>query len=351
MRCVLIAAVLSLVSGQQPVYRAGLGVTPPVVINKVDPEFSQAARAARVQGTVVLETVVAEDGVPNVIRVVRGLGYGLDENAIAAVEQWRFNPGTKDGTPIKGSLNIEVNFNLDVGSLINPQTGVIIGKAPGSTGQVSNGVASATTDPEQAVQAWYRAFEGCAGTRAQYGGYVGGRFDKAYGLLAPTLKDKMTDAAFEETYAELANMKFLQAHLASMDNSAGNADVYVEEERTVVFNNIPAVAWYQGTLHVTRSAGDWQIAGIDLRPEDLISVNFGGHMPWRNNPVEVAQIAARPPDSCMKPDYKYYDLVKKYQTDIASGIADIDLCGDSRYVVRLFKLHSGEWRVLKIQSR
>ncbi len=294
MRCVLIVAILSLVSGQQPVYRAGRGVTPPVVISKVDPEYSQAARAARVQGTVVLETVVAADGVPNVIRVVRGLGYGLDENAIAAVEHWQFNPGTKDGTPI---------------------------------------------------------IEGCAGTRAQYGGYVGGRFDKAYGLLALTLKDKMTDAAFEETYAELANMKFLQAHLASMDNSAGNADVYVEEERTVVFNNIPAVAWYQGTLHVTRSAGDWQIAGIDLRPEDLISVNFGGHMPWRNNPVEVAQIAARPPDSCMTPDYKYYDLVKKYQTNIASGIADIDLCGDSRYVVRLFKLHSGEWRVLKIQSR
>ena len=122
MPCVLIAAVLSLVSGQQPVYRAGRGVTPPVVINKVDPEYSQAARAARVQGMVVLETVVAENGVPNVIRVVRGLGYGLDENAIAAVEQWRFNPGTKDGIPIKVSLNIEVNFNLDVGSLINTRT-------------------------------------------------------------------------------------------------------------------------------------------------------------------------------------------------------------------------------------
>jgi TonB family protein len=116
-----LAVILPLLPGQQPIdiYRVGRGVTAPTVISKVDPEYSEAARIAKVQGTVVLEAVVAEDGVPKVLGVIRGLGYGLDENAVAAIERWRFKPGTKDGTPVKVSLNIEVNFNLDVGRLAN----------------------------------------------------------------------------------------------------------------------------------------------------------------------------------------------------------------------------------------
>ena len=64
------------------------------------------------QGTVVLEAVISADGVPKIVRVVRSLGYGLDESAIAALERWRFNPARKDGVPVNVSLNVEINFIL-----------------------------------------------------------------------------------------------------------------------------------------------------------------------------------------------------------------------------------------------
>ena len=61
---------------------------------------------------VVLEAIVRRDGTVDIQRVVRSLGFGLDENAIQALKQWRFKPGTKNGVAVDVSLNIEVNFNL-----------------------------------------------------------------------------------------------------------------------------------------------------------------------------------------------------------------------------------------------
>jgi len=94
------------------VNRIGNNVTPPSVLSRVEPQYTPAARAAKLQGTVVLECVIDEQGIPKVLRVVRSLDPELDQNAIAAIEQWRFRPGTRNGTPVKVSLNIEVNFNL-----------------------------------------------------------------------------------------------------------------------------------------------------------------------------------------------------------------------------------------------
>src|SRR5262249_37974281 len=88
------------------------GFTLPTLIRRVEPEYTEEARAARVQGMVVLETVVSEDGTAKVSRVVRSLGYGLDASATRAIERWRFQPATKDGTPVKTTLDIEVSFNL-----------------------------------------------------------------------------------------------------------------------------------------------------------------------------------------------------------------------------------------------
>jgi protein TonB len=82
------------------------------VISRVEPQYTDATRAAKIQGTVVLAAVIDEQGVPTVVGVVRSLEADLDTNAIAAIEQWRFKPGTRNGTPVKVSLNIEVNFNL-----------------------------------------------------------------------------------------------------------------------------------------------------------------------------------------------------------------------------------------------
>jgi TonB family protein len=94
------------------VFRVGGGVSPPTVVSRVEPQYSEEARKARYQGTVVLEAIVRRDGTVDIQRVVRSLGFGLDENAIQALKQWRFRPGTRNGVPVDVSLNIEVNFNL-----------------------------------------------------------------------------------------------------------------------------------------------------------------------------------------------------------------------------------------------
>lgn len=94
------------------VARPGAGVSPPTILSKVEPQYSDEARAARYQGTVVLEVIVRADGTADVTRVVRALGLGLDEAATQAVKQWRFRPGTRNGQPVDVLLNIEVSFNL-----------------------------------------------------------------------------------------------------------------------------------------------------------------------------------------------------------------------------------------------
>ena len=94
------------------VFRVGGGVSPPTVVSRVEPQYSEEARKARYQGTVVLEAIVRKDGTVDILRVVRSLGFGLDENAIQALKQWRFRPGMRAGLPVDVALNIEVNFNL-----------------------------------------------------------------------------------------------------------------------------------------------------------------------------------------------------------------------------------------------
>jgi protein TonB len=94
------------------VFRVGGGVTAPTVLSRVEPQYSEEARKARYQGTVVLEAIVRKDGTCDIIRVVRSLGFGLDENAMQALKQWKFRPGMRNGVPVDISLNIEVNFNL-----------------------------------------------------------------------------------------------------------------------------------------------------------------------------------------------------------------------------------------------
>ncbi len=94
------------------VYRIGGGVSAPALIYKVEPEYSEEARKAKHQGTVVLYIVVDDKGNPQGMRVVRPIGLGLDEKAIEAVKKWRFKPGLKDGRPVAVAATIEVNFRL-----------------------------------------------------------------------------------------------------------------------------------------------------------------------------------------------------------------------------------------------
>ncbi|HSR07609.1 MAG TPA: energy transducer TonB [Bryobacteraceae bacterium] len=93
-------------------YKIGGGVSPPSVLFKVEPEYSEQARRAKGQGTVVLTVIVDEMGRPNHVTVQRSLGLGLDQKAIDAVSQWRFKPGQKEGKTVPVIATIEVNFRL-----------------------------------------------------------------------------------------------------------------------------------------------------------------------------------------------------------------------------------------------
>ena len=103
-------------------YRVGGGVTAPALLRKVEPEYSEEARKAHYQGTVLLYVEVNPEGKATNIRVQRALGLGLDEKAIAAVQQWQFKPGTKDGNPVTVAATIEVNFRLLNGWMLARQS-------------------------------------------------------------------------------------------------------------------------------------------------------------------------------------------------------------------------------------
>jgi TonB family protein len=94
------------------VLRVGGGVTAPSVLAKIDPEYSDEARAAKIWGTVVAYVEIGPDGIAHNSRVVTGVGFGLDEKAIEAISKWRFKPGTKDGAAVTVAAHIEVNFKL-----------------------------------------------------------------------------------------------------------------------------------------------------------------------------------------------------------------------------------------------
>jgi protein TonB len=93
-------------------FNVGGGLISPVLISQVPPEYSEEARKARYQGTVVLNTIVMPDGSVKVVQVKHSLGLGLDEKAIAAVLQWKFRPGRMNGIAVPVTLWVEVNFNL-----------------------------------------------------------------------------------------------------------------------------------------------------------------------------------------------------------------------------------------------
>jgi protein TonB len=94
------------------VFHIGGGVTKPEVLYSPEPEFSEEARKAKFSGNVQVYLWVDESGNPSHIRVVRGIGMGLDEKAIEAVRQYKFRPAMKDGKPVKVDLYIDVNFQI-----------------------------------------------------------------------------------------------------------------------------------------------------------------------------------------------------------------------------------------------
>jgi periplasmic protein TonB len=98
------------------VYGPGDGATQPVLINEVKPLYTAQAMSAKLQGRVEMDAVVLADGSvdPASIRITRSLDstFGLDQQAIIAVKQWRFRPGTFKGQPVAVRVGVELTFTL-----------------------------------------------------------------------------------------------------------------------------------------------------------------------------------------------------------------------------------------------
>jgi TonB family protein len=97
----------------EAVLGAGKGrVSPPRQTYGQEPEFTDEARIAKYQGTILLSVVVDPSGAPRDLAIVRPLGLGLDEQAVKQVSNWKFEPGMKDGTPVPAKIMVEVSFHL-----------------------------------------------------------------------------------------------------------------------------------------------------------------------------------------------------------------------------------------------
>jgi periplasmic protein TonB len=95
-------------------YQPGNGVTSPVLIKEVKPNYTGDAMRAKLQGVVEMEAVVQPDGSVGRVHITRSLDgtFGLDQEAIKAVKQWRFRPGTLKGQPVPVLVNVELTFTL-----------------------------------------------------------------------------------------------------------------------------------------------------------------------------------------------------------------------------------------------
>jgi TonB family protein len=94
------------------VKKIGGGVSAPVLVKQVEPQFSPEAKQRKLQGVVLVSIIVDEHGRPQNVHVTRGVGHGLDENAVEAVQQYRFKPAMEDGKPVAVFLNVVVNFEI-----------------------------------------------------------------------------------------------------------------------------------------------------------------------------------------------------------------------------------------------
>ena len=101
--------------GASDVYTAGVGgVSDPILIHEVRPNYTADAMRAKIQGVVIMDVVVLADGSVDAarIRITRSLERGLDQEAVTAVRQWRFRPSVYLGRPVASHVTVELGFTL-----------------------------------------------------------------------------------------------------------------------------------------------------------------------------------------------------------------------------------------------
>jgi periplasmic protein TonB len=93
-------------------YRPGSGITAPAIVREVKPDYTEEGRRRAIEGDVVLEIVVRSDGSVGNVKLLQGLGAGLDQRAVDAVRQWRFSPARRYGTPVDVIVEVAMEFKL-----------------------------------------------------------------------------------------------------------------------------------------------------------------------------------------------------------------------------------------------
>jgi len=110
------AAVLFAFVWAQALVAQPYSASAPNSIRKSSPEYTESARQARIEGVVLLYAEIGTDGRAHHIRVIRALGYGLDQKAVETLRRWRFEPALRDGVPVAAPATIEIPFHLPAGA-------------------------------------------------------------------------------------------------------------------------------------------------------------------------------------------------------------------------------------------
>jgi protein TonB len=95
---------------EEQVYDLGEGIAPPRVVYQINPAFAGGSRGIRIVGSVAVGMVVSSEGLPKDLHIVRGLDKDIDQSALEAMKQWRFDPARKDGKAIAVRVTIEIHF-------------------------------------------------------------------------------------------------------------------------------------------------------------------------------------------------------------------------------------------------
>lgn len=111
------------------VLRPGSGVVSPRLLSSLDPASNDYAQKANIAGMTLLSTIVGASGEPSQVTIVRPIGFGLDEEAVKAVERARFRPGLRDGQPVPVAVNLEVTFRI-YSNATRPQQGAPVQSKP-----------------------------------------------------------------------------------------------------------------------------------------------------------------------------------------------------------------------------
>jgi len=117
--------------GDSPNIRDGSIASPPEVLFYTDPFYTRTARERRVEGTVTVEGAFDVKGCMKVVRIIKTIGSGLDENALAALRSWRFSPAKRNGEPVEALAQIDIDFSIAAAPRVeydDIQTGI---SAPG----------------------------------------------------------------------------------------------------------------------------------------------------------------------------------------------------------------------------